>query len=74
MCWFCEGKDVYKTNYTELSIGNLHTDKAYSKVLNVKTDKCPPFVTEHECSAKMVKTHDIFIIEYCPLCGEKLNH
>lgn len=71
MCDFCDGKDIYSSRYANIKI-DMNVP-FYGECLTVfgTENRCPKY---SNCSAKNIKTETHFKINYCPMCGKKLNN
>lgn len=66
-CNFCDEQLPYNTKY-----GAIWLDKT-DKIGNLKwtSKQCPPFA---ECSTKEMNIANTIKINYCPICGKKIDH
>lgn len=68
MCDFCTGETYLTTAYVKLRMNKEQlTNK---ECLKVTFTKCPEFAN---CSARGLNPISYFIINFCPICGERIN-
>ena len=67
-CEYCKGgHQLYQTNiYTKLYMNHF----GLQRTLEIESRICPPYV---DCCMKDIPVRSVFIINYCPNCGEKLG-
>ena len=73
MCEYCkdwrERATLYQTGqYCEIYIGK-YLERPALGIGNIRKG-CPQYA---DCSAKNWTPHQVFIINYCPNCGEKMD-
>ena len=66
MCEFCEAKESIKSNWSEYRIEEF----GRGFVLTCKLNNCPPYA---DCPRKGMNIKMAAIINYCPICGRKLE-
>ena len=66
-CEYCGGDRVlYQHTHTTKMFVNRF---GMTRTIEVECDPCPPYV---DCCMKNVLSRSVFIINYCPNCGERL--
>jgi hypothetical protein len=67
-CEYCSGRrtEYYHTTNTKLYINTFGN----AQVLETECNPCPPY---SNCSLRGIPVRSVFIINYCPNCGRKLD-
>ena len=70
MCEYCEGENKLYQESTYAKLYVVNCGKRKGLMVEPTQNYCPPHAT---CSARGMAKRSVFLIDYCPACGRKLN-